>query len=44
VTRVSAAHTTAEGTSDEDILVPSTEPTGSTFTPDSGVLRVKTDK
>ena len=37
-------HTTAEGTSEEKILVPSFAPTGSTFFPDVGVLRVKTDK
>ena len=36
--------TTAEGDPFEQILVPSTEPTGSTFFPDVGVLRVKTDK
>jgi TolB protein len=34
--------TTAEGTPTEQILVPSSEPTGSTFVPDVGVLRVKT--
>ena len=33
----------ADGTT-EQILVPSSEPTGSTLFPDVGVLRVKTDK
>jgi len=35
--------TTAEGIPTEQILVPSSEPTGSTLFPDVGVLRVKTD-